>query len=254
MRRVRLDPKFRSKAPVATRAVRQAKLARATAQIRARAAPTVRRGALMLRPNTDNHTFDPASNGVTYNVTSNAPVAVSASGYVTAASSAIVLNQVPQGTSSITRLGRRIFMKAIHVRGQVAVSATVQATTTARIALVYLPSMDRNATAMPPQNVIWSAQNPLALRQITDNTDFKIVRQWDFILGGDRDAPTTGQEVFLLNEMVQLNELETVWSQANTNGTFDDMDKGALCLYMHSFALDVNPFTFVGNCRLYFHE
>lgn len=254
MRRARLDPKFRSKVPAVTRAVRQAKLARATATIRARQAPMQRQAALILRGTNENHTFDPASNGLTYNVTNNAPVAVSASGYVTAASSAIVLNQVPQGTSSITRLGRRIFMKAIHIRGQVAVSSTVQSTTTARIALVYLPSMDRNVTSMPPQNVIWSAQNPLALRQITDNTDFKIIRQWDFVLGGDRDAPTTGQELYLLNEMVQLNDLETVWSQANTSGTFDDMDKGALCLYMHSFALDANPFTFIGNCRLYFHE
>lgn len=254
MRRARLDPKFRSKAPAATRAVRQAKLARATAQIRARAAPTVRRGALMLRPNTDNHTFDPASNGVTLNATSNAPVAVSASGYVTASSSAVVLNQIPQGTSTVTRLGRRIFMKAIHIRGQINTSATVQLTQPARVCLVYLPSMDRNATSMPPHNVIWTAQNPLALRQITDNSDFKVLRQWDFVLGGDRDAPTTGQELYLINEMVQLNELETVWSQANTNGSFDDMDKGALCLYLQSFALDANPFTASFNCRVYFHE
>lgn len=254
MRRARLDPKFRSKAPAATRAVRQAKLARATAQIRARAAPTVRRGALMLRTNNENRTFDPAVVGVLYNATTNAPVAVSATGYLTALSSAIVLNQVPQGTSSITRLGRRINMTSIHLNGTIFTSTTMQATTLARIALVYLPSMDRTVTTMPPQNVIWTSQNAQALRVINDNTDFKILRQWFFVLGGDRDAPTTGQEMQHFNEVVPLKELETVWNQANTNGTFDDMDKGGLCLYFHSGAADVNPIQLQLSARLYFHE
>lgn len=254
MRRARLDPKFRSKAPAATRALRQAKLARATAQVRARAAPTLRRGALMLRAANENRTFDPATVGVLYNATSNAPVAVSASGYLTAAASAIVLNQVPQGTSSITRLGRRINMKSIHLSGTIFTSSTIQATTLARIALVYLPSMDRTVTTMPPQNVIWTAQNAQALRVINDGTDFKIIRQWFFTMGGDRDAPSTGQELHHFNEVVPLNELETVWNQANTSGTFDDMDKGGLCLYFHSGAVDANPIQLLVNARLYFHE
>lgn len=213
------------------------------------------RAAMILRgAGNENRTFDSASNGVTLNATSNAPVAVSASGYVTANSSAVVLNQVPQGTSSITRLGRRINMKSIHINGAVFASFTVQATTVVRVALVYLPSMDRTVTTMPPQNVIWGSQNALALRVINDNTDFKIIRQWFFTVGGDRDAPTTGQEFHHINEVVPLNELETVWSQANTNGTFDDMDKGALCLYLHSSALDANPLQAQFNTRLYFHE
>jgi len=213
------------------------------------------RAAMILRgAGNENRTFDPATVGVLYNATSNAPVAVSASGYLTAAASAIVLNQVPQGTSSITRLGRRINMKSIHLSGTIFTSATVQATTLARIALVYLPSMDRTVTTMPPQNVIWTAQNAQALRVINDNTDFKIIRQWFFTMGGDRDAPATGQELHHFNDVVPLNELETVWNQANTNGAFDDMDKGALCLYFHSGAADANPIQLLVNTRLYFHE
>ncbi|AUM62036.1 capsid [uncultured virus] len=212
------------------------------------------RAAMILRGSSENHTFDPASNGVTYNCTSDAAVAVSATGYVTAAASAIVLNQVPQGTSSITRLGRRILMKNLLVRGAVAASNVIQVTQPVRVVLVYLPSMDRNVTTMPPHNVIWTAQSPYALRQITDNMDFKIIRQWDCIIGGDRDSASTGQEVFWINEMVNLGGLETVWSSTNTNGSFDDMDKGGLCLYFQSLAVNANPITANFHCRLYFDE
>lgn len=254
MRRARLDPKFRSKVPAVTRAVRQAKLARATATIRARQAPMLRQAAFTLRRPNDNHTFDPASNGVTYNCTSDAAVAVSATGYVTAAASAIVINQVPQGTTVNTRLGRRIRMKNLLVRGAVTASNTVQVTQPVRVCLVYLPSMDRTTTTMPPHNVIWTAQSPYALRQITDNVDFKVLRQWDFIIGGDRDAPTTAQELCWINEMVNLGGLETVWSSTNTDGTFNDMDKGGLCLYFQSLAVNANPITANLHCRLYFDE
>lgn len=251
MRRARLNPKTRTIPSKASRAAGKVKLARAAQQIRTRQMPI--QAALMLRRPYEIRTFDPASNGVTLNVTSDAAVAVSASGYVTANSSAVVLNQIPQGTSSITRLGRRILMKSILLNGAVFASNTVQATTVVRVALVYLPSMDRTVTTMPPQNVIWTAQNALALRQITDNMDFKIVRQWFFTIGGDRDAATTGQEFHHINELVPLN-LETVWSQANTNGTFDDMDKGALCLYVHSSAVNANPLQAQLNARIYFEE
>lgn len=254
MRRARLDPKFRAKVPAVTRAVRQAKLARATATIRARQAPMLRQAALTLRGSAENHTFDPASNGVTYNCTSDAAVAVSATGYVTAAASAIVLNQVPQGTTANTRLGRRIRLKNLLVRGAVTASNTVQVTQPVRVCLVYLPSMDRTTTTMPPHNVIWTAQSPYALRQITDNVDFKVLRQWDFIIGGDRDAPTTSQELCWINEMVNLGGLETVWSSANTDGSFNDMDKGGLCLYFQSLAVNANPITANLHCRLYFDE
>jgi len=241
----------RARAPSAS-AQDRLRLKRAAATFNRRAMPV--RAAMILRGSNENRTFDSASNGVTLNATSDAPVAVSASGYVTANASAVVLNQVPQGTSSITRLGRRINMKSIHLNGAVFASNTVQVTTVVRVALVYLPSMDRTVTTMPPQNVIWGAQNALALRVINDNTDFKIIRQWFFVVAGDRDAPTTGQEFHHINEVVPLNELETVWNQANTNGTFDDMDKGALCLYLHSSAVNANPLQASFNTRLYFHE
>jgi len=244
---------FRPQGPAHAAALNRVRAGLASQYNRRRAA--VRRVALTRGLKPETKTFDPVvlDTNLLYADSSTA-VAVSASGYLTANASAIVLNQVPQGTSSITRLGRRINMKSIHLNGTIFTSTTVQATTLARIALVYLPSMDRTVTTMPPQNVIWTAQNAQALRVINDNTDFKIIRQWFYTLGGDRDAPTTGQELHHFNEVVPLNELETVWSQANTNGTFDDMDKGGLCLYFHSGAVDANPLQLLVNARLYFHE
>lgn len=258
LRRPRANPKYRTASTPATRATRLAKLSRAAAQIRAREAPMIRIARLQAPSlRTDRHTFDALPvGGRLFNATSDSAVAVSATGYITTNASALVINQVPQNTTSNGRLGRRIAMTGVQIAGNVAVTVGGHSAQPVRMCLVYFPSMDRSVTAMPPHNVIWQAQDPRALRVLTDNTDFRVLKQWTWNMGGVLATPACGLEQYYFNEVVPLNNLETVWSTANTDGTFNDMDKGALCIYMHGGALSTtaNPITILLNTRLYFHE
>lgn len=181
-------------------------------------------------------TYDPVvlSTNLLYADTTSA-VAVSASGYITTASSAHVLNQVPQDATSTGRIGRRITMKSIHLKGSViGPTAAGQNSGPVRMCLVYIPVMDRTVTTMPPQNVIWTSQDARQLRVLNNAHRFRIIRQWSYNVAGDSDAPTTGLEVHQFDLMVKLG-LDTVWTQANTSGTFDAMEEGALCLYVQGY-------------------
>ncbi|ALE29791.1 putative capsid protein [Lake Sarah-associated circular virus-43] len=203
-------------------------------------------------PGKDNHTFDPVVLNTNYLQCDNATaVAVSASGYITPGSSAIVLNQVSQGTSSTQRIGRKILMTAIHIRAYLRNTTASADLNMVRVALVYIPEMDRTTTTMPPQNAIWTSQDARELRVIDNADRFKVVRQWTFMLLGDADACATGSEAFAIDEYVKLN-LPTCWLKANTDGSFNSMEKGGLCLYVQgSSALIPVLFPVI---RLYFED
>ncbi|ALE29712.1 coat protein [Lake Sarah-associated circular virus-31] len=179
----------------------------------------------------ENKTFDAVVLGTNIlRASTDDAVAISASGYITTNSSAMVLNQVPQSTTSTTRIGRKMVMKGILLQGFIAAGQTGSLGSLARMCLVYIPRLDRTTTTMPPQNVIWSAQNPCALRVINNSDRFRIIRQWTHKLTGDFDAATTGNEIVAFSEYVKL-DLQTSWIQSNSDGSFNDMEEGALCLY-----------------------
>jgi len=202
--------------------VQNLRVAQQTAAIRA---VTGRLGA-----GRDNLTFDAVVlNTNTLLAASNAAVAVSGSGYITNASSAMVLNQVPQGTTSTSRLGRKMFMRKVRIQGTIAQPAA-GTVNTVRLALVYIPRLDRGTTTMPPQNVIWTTQDPRENRVLNNSDRFKVLRQWVHVLLGNTAAPATGTEVVHFDEMVDVNR-HTTWTQADLAGSFDNMEEGALCIY-----------------------
>lgn len=227
--------------------VQNLRVAQQTAAIRA---VTGRLGA-----GRDNLTFDAvvlATN--TLSATSNAAVAVSASGYITAGASAHVLNQVPQGTTSTSRLGRKMFMRKIRIQGSIAQPAA-GTVNTCRIALVYIPRLDRGTTTMPPQNVIWTSQDARENRVLNNSDRFKVLRQWVYQLLGNTNAPATGSEVIHFDEMVDVNR-HTTWTQADTTGVFDNMEEGGLCIYVQGPNTVVSGLgaTIAYTSRLYFED
>lgn len=200
-------------------------------------------------------TFDPvtfATNNL--RLSSNAAVATSPS-FITADSSAMVLNQVPQGTTSTSRIGRKINMTGIRIVGRIANTATSAAYNQVRLSLVYIPRLDRNQTTMPPQTAIWTSQDPSTLRVINNSDRYTVIRTWTHQLFGDIDAVSTGQEAISIDEMVPLKHL-TSWEQSNTDGSFSDMVEGALCLYGQGINTDASNLfaTFVFSARLYFDD
>lgn len=203
----------------------------------------------------DNLTFD----AVTLNTnnlvaSSDGAVAVSGSGYVTANASAHVLNQVPQGTSSTTRVGRKIQMTKLRLKGTIFIGVGNPVACVVRLALVYIPKLDRTTTTMAPHNVIWTAQQPNAGRVLNNSDRFRIIREWVHVVMGSAAAPSTGKEAIAFDEMVDINR-HTAWLAANTSGTFDDMEAGALCLYAQSTQTAVSPGpTIAYSSRLYYNE
>lgn len=234
----------------------KAKLQRASASLRQpRSAPSAAYVSAYMSRGVERKTFDPITLGTNVlNAASDSIVAVSGTNYISPNASAVVLNQVPQGTSQTTRIGRKLLMQAIHLRGTITATFNNAFTNTVRLALVYIPRLDRTTTTMPPQNVIWTAQDPRALRLINNVDRFKIIRQWTYQITGDGNAVTTGQEAVHFDEMVKIN-LPTVWTQANTSGTFDDMEEGALCLYSHGIQANAVGTAVVSYAaRLYFQD
>jgi len=212
-------------------------------------------GRRALSAGRDNLTFDAVVlNTNTLLASSNAAVAVSASGYITNAASAMVLNQVPQGTTSTTRLGRKMYMRKIRIQGTIAQPAA-GTVNTVRMALVYIPRLDRGTTTMPPQNVVWTTQDPRENRVLNNSDRFKVLRQWVYTLMGNTTTPATGTELLHFDEMVDVNR-HTTWTQADTTGVFDNMEEGGLCIYAHgpnTTASGLAP-TIVFTSRLYFED
>lgn len=221
------------------KAAGKAKLQRASAMVARRGpAPQVRQAQYSAAVRSafgsgrENKTFDPVVLGTNGLVCStDSAVAVSATGYITANASAHVLNQIAQGTTSTTRIGRKVMMKGLLLQGLIAQTAASSAANIVRMCLVYIPRLDRSTTTMPPQNVVWTTQHPVSLRVINNSDRFKIIRQWTHKLMGDVDACATGTEILPFSEYVKL-DLQTSWLQANTDGSFNDMEEGGLALYV----------------------
>lgn len=192
-------------------------------------------------------------------------VATSANGYLlqgaALAASAIVLNQVPIGNSSTTRVGRKLTMNALHLRmqvqGPVAAAATAGVNTQVSVALVLIRTLNTGTTVMPPQNTVFNSQDSLTLTNINNAQRFKVLRRWDFMPIGDANlaGDRTAASAFFVDEMVKLGGKETTFTQADTTGTFDDMEAGALCLYVRGGSTAANGGCFVEMVsRLYFAD
>jgi len=246
-----------------TTSAQKAKLmrARAPAAAQNRAVQSAQmRGAVMYRRVgvSENKFFDPwTANGTKeiLTITSGA-VSNSAGGFVlntAAAPAAAVINQIAQGTSQLQRLGRRVQITGVHIRGRI-LQSTAGAVAVASLSLVHqLPP--NNPTTMPPFTDLWVTQNQHSLRNVDNSDKLKIIRQLKFKLTGNSNTPATGEELHLLDEFIDLKSqgVVTEWTQANTSGTYADMEKGALMLYGLSDAAANAPSFFV-SVRVYFQD
>jgi len=236
-----------------------------TEQNYARRNNAYRAPAIVVGVRAENKTFDVGGTApIVMLATTDTAVANAAGGYLldTAASaSAVVVNQVPLGNSSTTRVGRKLAMKAIHLRFKVecssAAASAADVQTAVSVTLVLIRKNDRVTTALPPQNTVFRSQNMLCLTNVDNADRFKILRKWDCWPIGDKDlaGDRTGSSAFIFDEYIKLNGIQTVWNQGDTTGTFDNMEEGALCLYVRgssAAATSTNAVRFVS--RLYYSD
>jgi len=165
------------------------------------------------------------------------------------------LNQIPLGNSSITRIGRRVTMKAVQIRGTI--EAGSSGTISRASVLLIWDRTPNQSASLPPWTSILTNQYTVALTNKDYASRFKILRRWDYgVVGaGTTAAATSDNSVICMDEFIPLKDKVTVWTQTDTTGLYPTMMEGALLLYTVSDDSSANTFpSAYFSTRVYFDE
>jgi len=169
-----------------------------------------------------------------------------------------MLNIIPQGNSAISRIGKRVVLKAIQMRGRVRVQSATNINDKVCVLLVYVRSVNSvvsAGTAVPIPSDVLTAGNSQSLTNRNYASKFKILRRWDYIMSGSTATPTEQSNYNFEEYVVFKKPLVTQWQSGGAIGGYDECEKGALLLMTigDTAAGATNP-NFTANCRLYFNE
>jgi len=179
----------------------------------------------------ENKTFDPivGTVAITECFNNNGSVAPSPFKPVDAFS-AFCLNQIPAGNTAITRVGRRLNMKAIAFRGSI-FAGSAGKTAQATMVLVY-DRKSNKPTVIPSFTTVFTEQHAAALTNKDNAPRFKILRRWYYvIIGGQPGSTQTSNTRVVFDEFIKLKNKPVVFAANDTLGTMDAMVEGALYLY-----------------------
>jgi len=247
----------RAAAPAAARV-----MARQRAQFRAAAnSASLRQARMRIVPTAgrENKFYDPVTADGTKQIvcTTTGAVSNSTGNYVfdgvAGAPGAIVLNQIPQGTTQSTRLGRKARMTGLRIKGFFLATTAATINTTVSLSVIH-QTAPNNPSSMPTYNTIWVAQHDRALRAVNDIDKLKIIRSIGAKLIGDADTAPTDHCLVEVDEFIDLKPFNVIteWTQADTTGVYGNMEKGALLLYGLGAASSAN--NFYGSFRVYFDD
>jgi len=154
------------------------------------------------------------------------------------ATSTVSLNIVQQGDGTTERIGKKITLKAVQIKG--AISAGEESNVSASLLLVYDRNPNQQAALPLPQDVL--SGNSLAFGGAgLSNRDwserFKILRRWNYaVTSGDSATHAyaagypAGGSVIPVDEYVDLKGRITEWTAASSTGAVNTMVKGSLFL------------------------
>lgn len=168
-----------------------------------------------------------------------------------------LLNTIPTGTSSITRIGKKVLMKALQIRGILEAGSTGVSERCA-ILLVYVRSNNQAATPTVWADIL-NAQSPISMTNRDNASKYKILRRWDYQVIGN--ATTAGQQsdktAYAFDEYVVFKKpLISTWTSASVAGTIAEFEKGSLhicCVGNATTAGTLRP-AFSFRSRLYYCE
>lgn len=167
-----------------------------------------------------------------------------------------LLNEIPTGTSAITRIGKRVCLKAINIRGFIT-ARTATTLTNVAILLIWIRTPNQSAT-LPAVTDILTTQNFISQTNRDNATKFKIVRRWNYSVIGNSTTPATGKETIPVDEYVPFKKgkYESVWTNASTTGAIGGFENGALILLTIGDTNNGETTTpdFLGTTRLYFED
>lgn len=164
------------------------------------------------------------------------------------------INQVPLGNSSITRVGRKLNITAVAIRGRcyAGTTGTVQKGT---MLLVWDRNVNQSA-ALPAWNTILNSQTSIALTNKDNAPRFKILRRWDYEFTGNQTAGQINDKgLYSIDEFVKMKNKITLFTTADSTGLYPNMMEGGLLLY---FVSDTATATaaprFEVNTRIYYND
>jgi len=167
-----------------------------------------------------------------------------------------LVNTIPVGNSCVSRIGKKVTLKALAIRGAI-LSNT--ATTQDRVSLLLVWIRNPNQAAnLPAWTEILTAQSSYAMNNRDNASKFKIVRRWDYAVIGNTTTPQSGMENIPVDEYVTFKKDKYVscWTQASVNGTINEFEQGALILC----SVGTNAYgatttaQLYANTRLYFQD
>lgn len=159
-------------------------------------------------------------------------VANKETGYVDTASAAYALDTtgaialistIAQGTSVNQRVGKKVLLKSLQIRG----AAQQGSTATLNDCAVLIVYDKRPTGSLPAVTAILDTANSNSFNNDSNSGRFKIVRRWDFCLSGNSATPATGNEIKDMSQYIPLNGLPLVFKAATT-GVIGDIEEGAL--------------------------
>lgn len=148
-----------------------------------------------------------------------------------------LLNSIAQGPSVSERIGKKVVLTSVQVRGTVLPGANPPSNGVAKV--TWMIVYDRHPKAGLPSvnDLIDNSPGPATgysdMFTKDDNTGrFRIVRRKDYICTGTQAAPTD-LSAYSIDEWTQLRQLEVEYMSAGT-GAIGDIQTGALYLVWFS--------------------
>lgn len=167
-----------------------------------------------------------------------------------------LLNTIPQDASPTSRIGKKVMMTGVAIRGWVYANTTY-ITQKGTLLLIYVRNNNQAAT-LPAIAEILVSQSSNALTNRDNASKFKILRRWDYALSGDFDTTPGGDKaVYVIEEFVKFKSpLEACWTAAGTAGTIGQFEKGSLLLVSVGTQAEAGTAyaLAVGNSRVYFND
>jgi len=137
----------------------------------------------------------------------------------------VLASTIAQGTAVTQRVGKRIILKNVQVKGTFQNNAAATYTF-CELALVY----DKRPTgSLPNINDIFDSFTSYAFAKDTGSPRFTILRRWSYCLAG---APATGNGLgtaACIDDFVKIKDKPVVYKAAAT-GAIADIEEGALYL------------------------
>lgn len=159
------------------------------------------------------------------------------------------LNVIAQGASDQQRVGKKVIMRSIQLRGRAIAGSTGTVADGA-----FIMVWDKRPTGtLPAITDVLEGVSAQAMNKADNEGRFKILKRCDMIFAGNSTTPATGLEIQNMDFYMKLN-MRTIFKSVGT-GAIGDIEEGALyALSVGNVAAGTTAPIFVVAFRMRFTE